>query len=232
MNKLVILKNKQAITTSLKVAEYFEKRHSDVIRAIENSIAQLEGVRKNAHTPPFTKTTYINEQNGQKYPMYLLNRDGFIFVVMGFTGEKAAQLKWNYIQAFNTMEQFLLNQQNEEWRAIRQEGKRGNRAMCDVIHDYVIPLARANGSTTPDKMFYMNYQKAVNRAAGIQPKSRDTQPLGQLYEVEKLQQLVKASIKGLAARGELNHRQIYRDTSTLLESYSRISLIPERFLPA
>lgn len=229
MNELVFLQRKQALTTSLKVAEYFNKRHRDVIRAIEDSIEQLGGMPKNAHTPPFTKSSYVNEQNGQKYPMYLLNRDGFIFVVMGFTGEKAAQLKWNYIQAFNSMEQKLLNWQNEQWRAIRAAGKQSNKIMCATIQQVVIPLAREQGSTAPDKVFYMNYQKAVNKAAGIQPNCRDELPIGQLYEVEKLQSMVDVSIRGLAARGA-DYKQIYRDTNQTLDSYSRLSLIAERFL--
>ena len=231
MNELVFLKDKQALTTSLKVAEYFDKEHKNVLAAIENSITQLGGMLKNQHTPPFTKTTYTNEQNGQKYPMYLLNRDGFMFVVMGFTGKKAAELKWNYIQAFNAMEQKLLNWQNEQWRAIRAAGKVGNKNMCATVQQVIIPLARAAGSTAPDKVFYMNYQKAVNKAAGIAPNSRDELPIGQLYEVEKIQSMVDVSIRGLAARGA-GHKQIYHDTKQTLDSYSRLSLIAERFLPA
>ena len=228
MTELVFLQNRQAITTSLKVAEYFEKRHDRVLRAIEDAKSNLP---KNGDVEKsFIKTTYADAK-GEKRPMYLLNRDGFMFVVMGFTGEKAAQLKWNYIQAFNTMEQFLLNQQNEQWRAIRKSGKVGNKEMCDAIHDYIIPLARANGSTTPDVRFYQNYQKAVNKAAGITPNSRDELPLGQLYEVEKLQAMTQVSIRGLAARG-IGYKEIYHDTKQTLENYSRLSLIAERFLPA
>lgn len=48
--------------------------------------------------------TYINEQNGQTYPMFLMNRDGFSLLVMGFTGKKAMQFKLEYIKAFNQME--------------------------------------------------------------------------------------------------------------------------------
>ena len=228
---LVFLKGNTPVTTSLKVAEYFGKRHRDVIRAIEDSIAQLEGVRKNAHTPPFTKTTYVNEQNGQRYPMYLLNRDGFTFVVMGFTGEKATQFKWNYIQAFNAMEKILLNRQNEEWQQIRLAGKRGNQKMCDAVHDVIVPLARAAGSKTPERMLYMNYQRLINKAAGINPKSRDELPITLLYEVEKMQSIADVSIRGLAARGEDDFHKIYRDTKQTLENYSRLSLITERFLP-
>lgn len=86
------------------------------LQAIENSISQLGGLLKNQQPSPFIKSTYIHEQNGQLYPQYLLNRDGFTFVVMSFTGEKATQLKWNYIQEFNAMEE-QLKRQNERPKA-------------------------------------------------------------------------------------------------------------------
>lgn len=231
MKELVFLKSDQALTTSLKVAEYFEKEHKHVIRDIETIIGQMASVRQSpklGFAQMFAKKTYQAEEGGRKYPMYEMNRDGFTLLAMGFTGKKALKFKLDYIAAFNAMEKILLNQRNAEWKAIRAAGKRGNQAMCKVIHDYVIPLARANGSTTADDKFYMTYQKAVNKAAGIAPKSRDNQPLGQLYEVEKLQAMVEVSIKGLAARGE-GYKQIYRGTNQLLTDYARVSLIPERF---
>ena len=74
-------------------------------------------------------------------------------------------------------------------------------------------------------------QKAVNKAAGIEPNSRDKLPLGQLYEVEKMQSIVDISIRGLAARGE-GYKEIFRNTKQTLENYSRLSLVSERFLLA
>ena len=225
INELVILKNKQALTTSRIVAQYFDKNHKRV----------LEDIRKLIEDEPqigrmFYESNYADKYGRQK-PMYLTNRDGFSLLAMGFTGKKALQFKLKFIEQFNAMEQILLNQRNAEWKAIRQAGKRGNRSMCDAVHDHVIPLARLKGSTTPDNVFYINYQKLVNKMAGIKPKSRDELPLGQLYEVEKMQSIVKTSVKGLAARGD-DYKTIFRGTKQLLENYSRISLIPERFLLA
>ena len=233
MKDLVFLKNNQALTTSRLVAEYFERRHDRVLRAISASIQALPKIGDSGKA--FIKSSYTDE-SGKSNPMYLLNRDGFMFVVMGFTGKKAAELKWNYIQAFNAMEQkiieLLAERKSEEWRAIRQAGKHGNKQMCAAIHEIIIPLARARGSTTPDDRFYLTYQKAVNKAAGIAPNSRNDLPLAQLYEVEKIQSMVDVSIRGLAAGGQDDYKQIYRDTKQTLENYSRLSLIPERFLPA
>ena len=96
--------NYQALTDSLLVAEKFEKKHRDVLKAIQNI---AEGMRKNSHTPLFIETTYINEQNGQEYPKFVMGRDGFTLLAMGFTGKKAIKFKLDYIEAFNKMENLL-----------------------------------------------------------------------------------------------------------------------------
>ena len=98
MNNLVIMKDQQAVTSSLQVAETFDKEHSKVMRAIE-------GIAKNGDTHQmFLKSSHINDQNGQSYPMYYMNRDGFTLLAMGFTGKKALKFKMQYIEAFNQLE--------------------------------------------------------------------------------------------------------------------------------
>ena len=105
MNELINIKNDEAVTTSLQIAEAFKKQHTKVIRAIENLI---EGLPKNGDTPKmFYKAWYIHPQNSQKYPMYYMNRDGFSLLVMGFTGKKALEWKLKYIEAFNQMESYI-----------------------------------------------------------------------------------------------------------------------------
>lgn len=101
MNDLVIMHNKQAVTTSLVLAETFGKEHKDVIRAIETKIRELK-IEQSSKI--FFKGEYINSQNKQQ-PMYYLNRDGFTFIAMGFTGRKADEFKLKYIDAFNRMEE-------------------------------------------------------------------------------------------------------------------------------
>lgn len=96
MNELVIMHNKQAVTTSLRVAEVFGKDHKNVIQSIENLAAEKSAAKF------FAESTYDNR--GKQYPMYYMNRDGFTLLAMGFTGKKALQFKISYINAFNSME--------------------------------------------------------------------------------------------------------------------------------
>lgn len=98
MKDLVIMHDQQAVTTSLKVAEIFEKEHKDVMKSIRNLTAQNFAVKK-----MFVEDSYLNSRN-QQQPMYYMNRDGFTLLAMGFTGSKAMEFKLKYIDAFNKME--------------------------------------------------------------------------------------------------------------------------------
>ena len=97
------LVNGQAVTTSLALANYFNKRHDDVIRKIRSLDCSPEFRLRN-----FTGTVYDrrNPSGGAPIPTtcYQLTRDGFCFIAMGFTGRRAAEFKERYIAAFNAME--------------------------------------------------------------------------------------------------------------------------------
>lgn len=106
MNDIILsTQNSKPVASSRDVAKRFGKEHRNVMRDIENLMS--EGVLKIEQTPLFYKTEYTHPQNHQKYPMYLMNRDGFNLLAMGFTGKEAVQWKLKYIEAFNQMEQQL-----------------------------------------------------------------------------------------------------------------------------
>lgn len=111
-NGLVMVENNQVVTTSLRVAEYFEKEHKVVLRLI-NSLECSDLFRRHN----FVLSCY-ERKNGnitRSYPMYYLTRDGFTFLAMGFTGKSAAQFKEAYINAFNDMEAMLRSSQATEY---------------------------------------------------------------------------------------------------------------------
>ena len=100
INELVFVGHDgQAVTNSVKVAEKFGKEHKHVLE----SIRKLMTAENSAVLQMFEESTYINEQN-KTQPMYLMNRDGFTLLAMGFTGTKAMEFKIDYINAFNKME--------------------------------------------------------------------------------------------------------------------------------
>lgn len=99
--ELVTLENGVPVVSSRDVARRFGKEHKHVLETIKNMTAENSAVRNMFHS-----TTYTNTQNKQM-PMYLMDRDGFTLLAMGFTGKEALEWKVRYIQAFNRMEERL-----------------------------------------------------------------------------------------------------------------------------
>lgn len=110
-NKVIQLENKNgvAVVSSRVVAKDFKKRPSEVNRKIKGLIEEV-GCVQNC-TDLFIESQYLDSQ-GKEQLEYLLTRDGFSLLVMGFTGKEALQWKLQYIEAFNKMEEQIKNQIN------------------------------------------------------------------------------------------------------------------------
>ncbi len=100
MKQLVVINNNQIVVSSKDLAEHFGKAHKDVLENIRNIL-----LAENSANEFFHEESY--SYNGRRLPMYLMNRDGFSLLAMGFTGKKALQWKLKYIEAFNEMEKTL-----------------------------------------------------------------------------------------------------------------------------
>lgn len=98
---LVAVENEHVVTTSLRVAEVFGKQHKDVLKAVKSLDCSEEFRERNF---ALSKIDYQNGNIKKQLPMYYITRDGFMFLVMGFTGKTAAKWKEAYIKAFNEME--------------------------------------------------------------------------------------------------------------------------------
>lgn len=102
MNEIILsTQNGEPVASSRQIAESFEKNHRDVLRAVDNL---KEDVRNFAQM--FYETT-APDSYGRQQRAYLMNRDGFSLLVMGFTGKAALEWKLKYIAAFNEMEKKL-----------------------------------------------------------------------------------------------------------------------------
>ena len=93
----------EAMVDSRFVAEIFEKEHKDVLKAIRN-IIENSGFSKEFNQRNFAPVKYTDTK-GEKRPCYVMTRDGFTALVMGFTGTKADRFKEAYIKRFNEMEE-------------------------------------------------------------------------------------------------------------------------------
>lgn len=97
MEDLVIMHDKQVVTTSLVLAEVFEKKHQHVLRDIDalKDVSNFGQMFFESNEP---------DSYGRNRRIYFMNRDGFTLIAMGYTGSKAMEFKLKYIEAFNQME--------------------------------------------------------------------------------------------------------------------------------
>lgn len=127
---LVTVVNNQAVVSSRQVAENFGKQHKDVLETIRDILAA-----ENSAAKFFSETTY--ENRGKEYPEYLMSRDGFTLLAMGFTGLAAMRWKLKYIQAFNEMEKQLNSlptmTQTQIIAAIAQQQVECEKALKQVV---------------------------------------------------------------------------------------------------
>ena len=107
IDDVVFIQDQQVKTTSLKVAEVFAKQHKDVLRKIESLDCSPEFT--SAHFCAHVQTIEIGNGATRESKYYEMTKDGFMFLVMGFTGAAAAKIKEAYINTFNQMAAMLYN---------------------------------------------------------------------------------------------------------------------------
>ena len=188
------------VVSSRQIAEDFEKRHADVLESIRGLNEQIRPTEKSVGY--FIPSEY-RDVKGEMRKEYLLTRDGFSLLVMGFTGERALSWKLKYIEAFNEMEKELerLYEERKRWEIERAKGILVRHILTDTIKMKV--------AETPNKKFaYPNYTKLIYRSIfgkgypellkefGVKPKEslRDYLTSEQLREVEQMEMLVSSLI--------------------------------------
>lgn len=155
-NKVALVKveNNQIVTDSRSVAEHFGKEHKHVLEAIDNLVAQNSA----------TKNMFLGqtrEYRGRDFRYYLMNRDGFSLLVMGFTGKAALNWKLKYIEAFNMMEKEITN---KSALAIPKDYPSALRALADE-YEKNQRLSVENKAMLPKADFYdtlMDTKNAVS----------------------------------------------------------------------
>ncbi|GGU84423.1 hypothetical protein GCM10009504_45980 [Pseudomonas laurentiana] len=100
MRKFVEARDGRAFTTSQQVANAFGKQHHHVMQKLDALECSDQFLTRN-----FSRVQF--EHRGNQYEAVEMTKDGFVFLVMGFTGAKAAAIKEGYIHAFNVMAERL-----------------------------------------------------------------------------------------------------------------------------
>lgn len=132
----VSIQNGKPMTNSRDVAELFGKRHADVLRAMDRLECSAGFYERNYASVTFS---FTNGRGGQQEGRSLdMTKDGFVFLVMGFTGRDAARFKEAYIQRFNEME--------AELREIHRSSHLGNVTVHEFFLGEHRPAAMPSGS--------------------------------------------------------------------------------------
>jgi Rha family phage regulatory protein len=210
------------VVSSREIALDFEKEHKSVLYAIEGRDCDCNGkgcekcsgrgyqqlgilneVGDKSHlSQMFIKSEYTDSAN-RKQREYLMTRDGFSILVMGFTGAKALEWKLKYIEAFNEMEKELkrLYKERQQWEIERAKGVMIRHILTDTIKMKI--------ADSPNKRFaYPNYTKMIYKTLfgktvddlktdlGVKAKEsiRDYLTAEQLKEVESMEMLVSSLI--------------------------------------
>lgn len=218
----------KVITTSLRVAEHFGKRHDNVLQAIRNIECSTEFRLLNF------KETYqsVPGPNGgmRKEPYFNLTRDGFTFLAMGFTGKQAAQWKEAYITAFNSMESALQDKIKPEWNQARLQGKTARKSLTDAVQNFV-EYAKAQGSQNAQR-YYANITKMEYAALELTAKGQkipkefrdtlDTMDIGFLLAAEQVCKLVLDE----GVRRGLPYKDIYALAKERVTAYAKAIAMP------
>lgn len=216
MDELVFMQRDEILTDSLSVAEHFHKRHTDVLRKVEKIISNDS--TQNCVQCFFE--SHYKDDSGKANLKYLMNRDGFTFLVMGFTGKKADAWKWDYIKAFNQMEKLLAEKSTQAWIETRKQGKLTRKSETDVIKE-LVEYAKGQGSTHSD-MLYVTYTKLANSSVGI--TNRNVATITQLNNLSIFENLILQMIRSGIDAG-LGYKDIYKECKARCAAAKEIAMI-------
>jgi len=187
-----ISKTEMTVVSSLDVAGTFEKNHKDVMESIRN-------IETTISTAEFSALFYLDSyraSNGKTNPMYLMTRDGFTLLAMGYTGEKAMQFKLAYIKQFNAMEKALQGKliEREKGIAVRQSLTKALQQSTE--NDRMHGHAYSTYTNCIYKVIFGKNAKQLREELGISKKEnlRDYLPEEQLRAIQSMECLVSGLV--------------------------------------
>lgn len=156
LTNLIHLENNQLFTNSLDVSKTFDKRHADILRTITNLDCTKEFTERN-----FALSSYI-DTTGRQLVSYNITRDGLVFLIMGFTGKKAAEFKEAYINAFNEMENKLKYEHEKESKKLLKNEKLRSGSYKRMYHE-----ERTRADKLESDLIFNYQQSCEDRSKGI-----------------------------------------------------------------
>ena len=164
----------QLVVSSRQVAKDFEKEHNDTKKRIRTLIKDMGEISHNYFVP----TTYKDSMNRQQEE-FLITRDGFSLLVMGFTGKKALEWKLKYIDAFNRMEKEIIKL-NEVVKSLNGIIEKQQDQILELTND----VKRIEGCVGIRAKKVFDYTKYIKEGLGIRKADSNYKRIKQriLYE--------------------------------------------------
>lgn len=217
MSNLVLLKNKDAFTTSLIIAEGTNNEHKSVaalIRKHKSDFEEFGAIR-------FSDLKSLNPLGGRPQKVYLLNEQQATLLVTYLDNtEIVRQFKKELVRQFYDMRRLLLERQTQAWQETRYHGKLTRHAETDVLKE-LIDYAKDQGSQNAD-MLYVNYTRLANKMAGI--SKRDLASVMQLNNLTTIENIILRCIQ-LGIAEDKHYKQIYKECKRRLEDYQEIAFL-------
>lgn len=181
------------------VAEAFEKGHKDVLRSIDQILAEDSGYSAEFNRRNFAPITYTDAR-GRKQRCYAMTRDGFAVLAMGFTGKKAAHFKELYIRRFNEMERFIktMVSTRQEFPLLTENIK--------LLHENPKPYHFINECDMLNRLVLGMTAKQFRLANGIE-KGKSIRPYLSKEQIDMLETLQKIDVGLLVAFPDYEDRK-------------------------
>lgn len=185
-----INKAEVTVVSTLDIAETFEKEHRRVLQDIRELNCSEEFRLHN-----FVQSEYENKQR-HKQPMYLVTKDGFTLLVMGYTGEKAMQFKEAYIKQFNAMESQLLGKRIEREKGIAVRQSLTKALQQSTENERMHGYAYSNYTNCIYKVLFGKNAKQLQEEFGIdkREKLRDRFSTEELQAIQHMESLVSGLV--------------------------------------
>lgn len=197
------------VTTSRKIAKVFGKEHYNVLRDIENLDCS-----ESFNAINFELVNY-KDKKGEKRPEYIITKDGFVFLVMGYRGRKAAAFKEAYIKRFNDMEDYIKSVQaaKMDYPALTQAIKE--------THDEPKNYHFSNELNMINRIVLGTDAKHFKQEHGVDVKESSIRPYLAAWQIKAIEDLQRADIGLLMSGMDFQNRKM------LLTQYFNNCLMPK-----
>lgn len=209
MNHLLIMHNQQAVTSSKNVATTFNKRHDHVMRDIQNLAEDVPNFGE-----MFFKTTEPDSYGRDRW-IYIMNRDGFTLLAMGFNGSKALHFKVEFLNAFKEMEKALHEPKALTEKEQLMASMRLSLETAEEIEEEKKEIAEVRNIAENQVTLDYGEQRRLQKAVAIKVYEIETDPSAQRRLFRELYREIKdrfavASYKDVK-RKDLQHAIRYID---------------------